>query len=219
MWPENIGNKHRKQVKMENFGEDRDPLNKDVKFDDKPVSVDFQRLIELTDSEKGQSHLQCLVKHWEYKRGSSIQVLEEELDLLCQQRKEIEQRIVQKRQQILERRRIHDESCDTVKGRLPHKLYAECDIISFWKERVMQLEEKLQACLQRESSLVEKPEGGTRNPLSRTQMDELSGLLKRADFFLHLILQSALIVIAHQDSDLRYRFIFNHYPTLADEVI
>ncbi|XP_022681391.1 probable histidine kinase 1 [Setaria italica] len=81
----------------------------------------------------------------------------------------------------------------------------------------MQLEEKLQACLQRESSLVEKPEGGTRNPLSRTQMDELSGLLKRADFFLHLILQSALIVIAHQDSDLRYRFIFNHYPTLADE--
>ncbi|KAK8455671.1 hypothetical protein SEVIR_4G202500v4 [Setaria viridis] len=152
MWPENIGNKHRKQVKMENFGEDRDPLNKDVKFDEKPVSVDFQRLIELTDSEKGQSHLQCLVKHWEYKRGSSIQVLEEELDLLCQQRKEIEQRIVQKRQQILERRRIHDESCDTMKGRLPvldggkitqsHdqelKTDAEHDSISYWKERAMQ---------------------------------------------------------------------------------
>ncbi|CAN6220556.1 unnamed protein product [Urochloa humidicola] len=42
-------------------------------------------------------------------------------------------------------------------------------------------------------------------------------MLKRADYFLHLILQSAPIVIAHQDADLRYRFIFNHYPTLADE--
>ncbi|KAI4963861.1 hypothetical protein ZWY2020_010353 [Hordeum vulgare] len=43
---------------------------------------------------------------------------------------------------------------------------------------------------------------------------EFSVMLKRADYFLHLILQSAPIVIAHQ---LRYRYIFNHFPTLADE--
>uniref|UniRef100_A0A8I6WUB3 Uncharacterized protein n=1 Tax=Hordeum vulgare subsp. vulgare TaxID=112509 RepID=A0A8I6WUB3_HORVV len=43
-------------------------------------------------------------------------------------------------------------------------------------------------------------------------------MLKRADYFLHLILQSAPIVIAHEDVELRYRYIFNHFPTLADEV-
>ncbi|CAL5049041.1 unnamed protein product [Urochloa decumbens] len=242
---------------MENLGKDQDPLE-DVKFDLKPVALDFQRLAEMADSERGHSHMQCLVKHWEYKRASDVQVLEEELDLLCQQRKEIEQKIVQKRQQILEEQRIHDQSCDTVKGKVPildegkitpscdhelemdaehgsvsywkeramqleetvyqeHKMDAECDIISFWKERVKQLEEKLQACFQRERSLVDKTEGSIRNQPSHTQFEGLSRLLKRADFFLHLVLQSAPIVIAHQDADLRYRFIFNHYPTLADE--
>ncbi|RLN11858.1 hypothetical protein C2845_PM09G20390 [Panicum miliaceum] len=242
---------------MENFGKDRDPL-KDVKFDQKPVSVDFQRLVEMADSEKSRSHMQCLVKHWEYKRTSAVWVLEEELDLLCQQKKEIEQKIVQKRQQILDEQRLHDKSCDTVKGQVPildegkitlsrdqelkkdaehgsvsywkekamqleetlyqeHKTDAECDVILCWKERVMQSGEKLQACLQKERALVEKTEGSIRNPPSHTLFEELSGLIERADFFLHLILQSAPIVIAHQDVDLRYRFIFNHYPTLADE--
>ncbi|CAN6200923.1 unnamed protein product [Urochloa humidicola] len=242
---------------MESSGKDQDPL-KDLKFDLKPVAVDFQRLIEMIDSEKGYSHMQCLVKNWEYKRASAVQVLEEELDLLCQQKKETEQKIEQKREQILEKQRIHDESCDTVKGPVPvldegrttlsldqelktdaeygsisywreramqleetlykeHKIDVECDIISFWKERVTQLEEILQACLQREGSLVENTEGSISNSPSHTQFEGLSGLLKRADFFLHLVLQSAPVVIAHQDADLRYRFIFNHYPTLADE--
>ncbi|KAL6874129.1 hypothetical protein ACP4OV_014211 [Aristida adscensionis] len=237
MWPENIGDKHQKQFQMVNCGKDLDAL-KDVEFDEKPVHVDFQRLMEMANSEKGVSQMQYFVKHWEYKRANAARLLEEELGLLSQQRKEIEQ----KKQQILEEQRIQDESYYAVKRQVPIldevykdewkrpskkrddlsrnqelKIDAEYDSISYWKEKAMQLEKTLEASLQRERSLVEKLEESIKNLQSHTPVEEFSGMLKRADYFLHLVLQSAPIVIAHQDADLRYRFIFNHFPTLADE--
>ncbi|KAF0902782.1 hypothetical protein E2562_019111 [Oryza meyeriana var. granulata] len=237
MWPENIGDKHQKQFKMENLGKDQDAL-KDVKFQEKPSSVDFHRLMELANSEKGISQMQYFVKHWEYKRANTARLLKEQIGLLCQQRKEIEQ----KKQQILEEQHFQDESYYAVKRQVPildevykdewkrpskknddlsHnqelKIDAEYDSISYWKERAMQLEKTLEASLQRERSLEEKLEENIKNLQSHTPVEEFSGMLKRADYFLHLVLQSAPIVIAHQDADLRYRFIFNHFPTLADE--
>ncbi|XP_062178951.1 probable histidine kinase 1 [Phragmites australis] len=237
MWPENIGDKHQKQFRMETFRKDLDAL-KDVKFDEKPVHVDFQRLMEMADSGKSVSQMQYFVKHWEYKRANAARLLEEELGLLCQQRKEIEQ----KKQQILEEQRIQDESYYAAKRQVPIldevyndewkrpskksddlsrnkelKIDAEYDSISYWKERAMQLEKTLEASLERERSLVSNLEESIKNLQSHTPVEEFSGMLKRADYFLHLVLQSAPIVIAHQDADLRYRFIFNHFPTLADE--
>ncbi|KAL5224086.1 hypothetical protein ABZP36_010725 [Zizania latifolia] len=53
MWPENIGDKHQKQFKMENLGKGQDAL-KDVRFQGKLSFVDFQRPMELATSEKGQ---------------------------------------------------------------------------------------------------------------------------------------------------------------------
>ncbi|KAL2490046.1 Histidine kinase 5 [Forsythia ovata] len=49
-------------------------------------------------------------------------------------------------------------------------------------------------------------------------VEELSQVLKRADNFLHLILQNAPVVIGHQDKELRYRFIYNHFPSLREDV-
>ncbi|CAD6336008.1 unnamed protein product [Miscanthus lutarioriparius] len=237
MWPENIGDKHQRQFRMENFRKDQDAF-KDVKFDEKPVHVDFQRLMEMANSEKGVSQMQYFMKHWEYKRANAARLLEEELGLLCQQRKEIEQN----KQQILEEQRFQDESYYAVKRHVPildevyedewkrpskknddlsrsreTKIDADYDSVSYWKERATKLEEKLEESIQRERSLVEKLEENIKNLQSHTPAEEFSGMLKRADYFLHLVLQSAPIVIAHQDADLRYRFIFNHYPTLADE--
>ncbi|KAI4337218.1 hypothetical protein L6164_015663 [Bauhinia variegata] len=50
-------------------------------------------------------------------------------------------------------------------------------------------------------------------------VEELSQILKRADNFLHFILQNAPVVIGHQDNELRYRFIYNHFPSLQEEDI
>jgi hypothetical protein len=42
--------------------------------------------------------MQYFMKHWEYKRANVVRLLEEDLGLLCQQKKEIEQN----KQHILE---------------------------------------------------------------------------------------------------------------------
>lgn len=68
---------------MESFDKDNQDPFKDIKFDVKPISLDFQRLAEMTESEKGQSHLQWLVEQWEHKRSTALQALEEDLDPLC----------------------------------------------------------------------------------------------------------------------------------------
>ena len=218
MWPENIGEKHQRQFKMEKFRKDQDAF-KDVKFDQKPVHVDFQRLIEMANSEKGVSHMQYFMKHWEYKRAKAAQLLEEELGLLSQQRKEIEQN----KQQILEEQRFQDESYYAVKRHVPildevyedewkrpskkndelsrnrePKIDVDYDSVAYWKERATQLEKTLEESIQRERSLVEKIEENIKNLQSDTPAEEFSGMLKRADYFLHLVLQSAPIVIAHQ---------------------
>ncbi|KAM3297593.1 hypothetical protein ACQJBY_039486 [Aegilops geniculata] len=236
MWP-NVGDAHQKQFKMEKLGKDDDALN-DVEFREQPARADLHRLKEIASSEKGASQMQYFVKHWEYKRASNALLLSEELGRLSQQRKEIEE----KKQQILEEQRFQDENYYAAKRQVPildevyknewkrpskksddHsrnqelKIDAEYNTISYWKERAMRLEEALEASLERERALEEKLEEDIKNLQSHTPVEEFSGMLKRADYFLHLVLQSAPIVIAHQDADLRYRFIFNHFPTLADE--
>jgi hypothetical protein len=231
VWPENIGDKHNKQFKMENLENDHDAL-KDVNFDQTPVHADIHRLMEMANSEKGTSHMQYFVKHWEYKRANTVRLLNEELGLLSQQRKEIEE----KKQQILEDQRCQDENYYAAIRQVPIldevykdewkrpskkgddlscnqelKIDAEYDSILYWKGRAMQLEKALEASLQRERALEEKLEQGItnlqshekleqgiKNLQSHTPVEEFSGMLKRADYFLHLVLDSAPIVIAHQ---------------------
>ncbi|KAL0372036.1 UNVERIFIED_CONTAM: Histidine kinase [Sesamum calycinum] len=55
-------------------------------------------------------------------------------------------------------------------------------------------------------------------------VEELSQVLTRADNFLHFVLQNAPVVIGHQFSIFcrikkKYRFIFNHFPSLGEQDI
>ncbi|GJY70212.1 histidine kinase 5-like protein [Tanacetum coccineum] len=78
--------------------------------------------------------------------------------------------------------------------------------VEYWKQRALHMEKLLEASLQREQVLVEN-------------LAELSQNSNIDDNFLHSILQNAPVVIGHQDKDLRYRYIYNHFPSLQDEDI
>ncbi|KAJ9167612.1 hypothetical protein P3X46_019229 [Hevea brasiliensis] len=239
MWPEDIDSE--KPYNIEKPRGDQDMLE-EVTIVEEPSIVDFHRLIELTSyTDRGSSQLAYLVKHWEYKQANAVRLLREELDILSQQRQEVEL----KKLEILENFRfeeegyggdkrpisILDEVIDIYQD-LPRRkkdvivqndrveIEAEYDTVAYWKQRAMHLETLLEASIQREQALIEKLQESVRN-LERqsSPVEELSQILKRADNFLHFILQNAPVVMGHQDKELRYRFIYNHFPRLQEEDI
>ncbi|XP_022874358.1 histidine kinase 5-like [Olea europaea var. sylvestris] len=241
MWPEDI-NEAGRQFNVERPGADQDML-KEVVINEETAVVDFMRLLELTNySEKGSSQVAYLVKNWEYKQENAVRLLREELDNLSKQQQEVEF----KKLEILEEHRfeqdgyvgdkrpisILDENLryfyhDTPRRRndviLQNEtldIHVEYDSTIYWKQRTMHLEKLLAASLERERVLQEKLNESIEN-LERqsSPVEELSQVLKRADNFLHFILQNAPVVIGHQDKELRYRFIYNHFPSLREEDI
>ncbi|XP_052170907.1 probable histidine kinase 1 isoform X2 [Diospyros lotus] len=241
MWPEDI-NEAGKQFNIERPGAEQDML-KEVTISEEPIIVDFKRLLELTNySEKGSAQLAYLVKNWEYKHANAVRLLREELDNLTKQQQEVEL----KQLEILEEHRFEEESyCgdkrqvsildemiydiwpdvprrrnDVVVQNRGLEIDAECDTMMYWKQQAAHLEKLLEASIQREQILMEKLQESIKN-LERqsSPVEELSQILKRADNFLHFILQTAPIVIGHQDKELRYRFIYNHFPSLNEEDI
>ncbi|XP_022881505.1 histidine kinase 5-like [Olea europaea var. sylvestris] len=241
MWPENI-NEAGRQFNVEKPGADQDMLA-EVTINEEPTIVDFKRLLDLTNySEQGSSQLAYLVKNWEYKQANAVRLLREELDNLCQQQQAVEL----KKLEILEEHRfeqdgyggdnhpisILDENLRYFYQDAPRRknlvifqdeiipIDAEYDSIIYWKQRAMHLEKLLEASLQRERVLRDKLLESIEN-LERqsSPVEELSQVLKRADNFLHFILQNAPVVIGHQDKELRYRFIYNHFPSLREEDI
>ncbi|XP_042515964.1 histidine kinase 5-like [Macadamia integrifolia] len=239
MWPEDLGSKVGKQFNMEKPGGD---LLEEVNLKEEPSIVDFKRLLELTNySEKGSTQLSLLVKHWEYKQANAVRLLNEELDNLSKQRQEVEL----KELEILEELRDGEEKFagdkrsisimdevydiwedlprmkkDVVVHNKSLEIDAKYDTCNYWKQRALQLEKLLEASIQREQTLMEKLQENIRS-LERqsSPVEELSQILKRADNFLHFILQTAPVVIGHQDKDMRYRFIYNHFPSLHEEDI
>ncbi|XAR71463.1 Histidine kinase [Bertholletia excelsa] len=240
MWPEDI-NEAGKQFNVERPGADQDMLQ-EVTINEEPTIVDFQRLLELTSySKNGSSQLAYLVKNWEYRQANAVRLLREELDNLSKQRQEVEL----KQLKILEEHRFEEESyCgdkrpisildgiydiwpdiptkrnDVVVQQKGLEIDAEDDTFLYWKQRAMHLEKLLEASMQREQMLMEKLQESIKN-LERqsSPVEELSQIFKRADNFLHFVLQNAPVVIGHQDKELRYRFIYNHFPSLHEEDI
>ncbi|XP_077216636.1 histidine kinase 5-like isoform X2 [Tasmannia lanceolata] len=241
MWPEDLGNNVGKQFNIERPGVDQDMLD-EVIIVEGPSIVDFKRLLELTSySEKGSSQLAYLVKNWEYKQANAVRLLNEELNILSKQRKEVEL----KKLEILEEHRfeaekyagdqrsisILDEVYD-IWGAVPQRkndlvqhntkleIDAKFDMTKYWKQRAMQLDKMLDASIQREQILQEKLLENIKNLEKQSSpVEELSQILKRADNYLHFVLQNAPVVIGHQDKELRYRFIYNHFPSLQEEDI
>lgn len=96
----------------------------------------------------------------------------------------------------------------------------DTDTVKYWKQRALNLEKLLELSVNREQILLEKLEESIEKLEKQSSpVEELSQILKRADNFLHFVLQNAPVVIGHQDKDLRYRFIYNHFPSLGEEVI
>ncbi|GMP83886.1 hypothetical protein CsSME_00037651 [Camellia sinensis var. sinensis] len=240
MWPEDI-NEAGKQFNVERPGADQDMLE-EVTIIEETTIVDFKRLSELTNySEKGSSQLAYLVKNWEYKQANAVRLLKEELDYLSKQKHEFEL----KQLEILEEHRFEEERyCgdkrpisildglydiwpavprtrnDVVVQNKGEEIDAEYNTVIYWKQRAMHLEKLLEASIQREQTLMDRLEESIKN-LERqsSPVEELSQILKRADNFLHFILQTAPVVIGHQDNELKYRFIYNHFPSLQEEDI
>ncbi|XP_039007492.1 histidine kinase 5-like [Hibiscus syriacus] len=241
MWPEDIEHEAGKQFKVEKPRGDQDMLE-EVTIVGEPTIVDFQHLIELTNyTDKGSSQLAYLVKHWEYKQTNAVRLLREEIDNLSRQRQESEL----KKLEILEEHRFEEEryggdkrSISILDGiydiwqdvpRRKNKIVvpskrveidAEYDTVIYWKQRAMHLEKMLEASMQREQLLKEKLQESIKNLEKQSSpVEELSQILKRADNFLHFVLQTAPVVFGHQDKELRYRFIYNHFPSLQEEDI
>ncbi|XP_038899360.1 histidine kinase 5 [Benincasa hispida] len=241
MWPEDVGPDVRKQFNVERPGADQDMLE-EVNIIEEPTIVDFKRLIELTNyTEKGSSQLQYLAKQWEYKQANAVRLLKEELDILSKQRKEVElKKLKILEEHLFEEERyagdkrpisILEEACDIWQD-IPRRktdfvvqskrveIDAEYDTVTYWKQRALDLEKLLEASLQREQMLAEKLKENIKNIEKQSSpVEELSQILKRADNFLHFVLQNAPVVFGHQDKELRYRFIYNHFPSLQEEDI
>lgn len=220
MWPEDIGADAGKQFNIDKPGQDQDMLE-EVTFIEEPTIVDFKRLLELTNyTDKGSSQLAFLVKHWEYKQANAVRLLREELDILSKQRQEVEL----KKLEILEEHRFEEESYggdkrpisildevydiwldiapkkhDVVVQSKRVEIEAEYDTVVYWKQRAMHLEKLLEASAEREQILVDKLQESIQS-LERqsSPVEELSQILKRADNFLHFVLQNAPVVIGHQ---------------------
>ncbi|XP_042001770.1 histidine kinase 5-like [Salvia splendens] len=241
MWPEDM-NEAGRQFNVERPGVDKDMLE-EVTIKREPDIVDFKRLIELANfTDKGNWQLANLVRNWEYKQENAVRLLREELDTLSKQQREVEL----KKLEILEEHRferdgyggnkrpisILDENLKYLYQDAPRRkrdsvfqdekisVDAEYDSVVYWKQQAMNLEKLLEASLRREQVLIGKlQESIEKLEKQSTPVEELSQVLNRADNFLHFVLQNAPVVIGHQDKELRYRFIFNHFPSLREEDI
>ncbi|KAJ6743809.1 TWO-COMPONENT HISTIDINE PROTEIN KINASE [Salix viminalis] len=238
MWPEDIDSS---KPYVEKPAGDQDMLE-EVTIVEGPTIVDFHHLVELTNyTDRGTSQLAHLVQHWEYKQANAVRLLREELDILSKQREEVEL----KKLEILEDFRFEEEryggdkrqisildeildiyqdiprrkSDIIVQSKRVH-IDAEFDTVAYWKQRSVHLERLLEASVHREELLAEKLQESIQNLEKQSSpIEELTQILKRADNFLHFVLQNAPVVIGHQDKDLRYRFIYNHFPRLQEEEI
>ncbi|KAL4565030.1 hypothetical protein LXL04_029112 [Taraxacum kok-saghyz] len=241
-WPEDI-DAAGKKFNVEKPGADQDILQ-DVNIIEETTIVDFKRLVDLTNySEKGSSQLSYLVKIWEREQENAVRLLREELENLGKQRHEVEL----KKSEIFEERQFEDESYGGDKR--PISIIGEVyeiapdvpkrkndvmhqdkkleidgeddtETIKYWKQRALNSEKLLELSVNREQILMEKLEESIeRLKKQSSPVEELSQILKRADNFLHFVLQNAPVVIGHQDEELRYRFLYNHFPSLGEEDI
>ncbi|KAL1221564.1 Histidine kinase 5 [Cardamine amara subsp. amara] len=207
-WPEDV---ETEVDELEKPAGDLDML-KEVEIKDKPIIADLKRLQELMNStQQGSSQLTNLVKQWEYMQNDAVRLLREELKNLNKQREETEAEA--KEPKIIESNEpenlpVFDETDE------------EFETVAYWKQKALSLEKVLEASTERERRLMEKLNESLKTMESQqAPVKELNQSLERAEGFLHFILQSAPILMGHQDKDLRNLFIYNKYPSLREQDI
>ncbi|KAG2335095.1 hypothetical protein Bca52824_006275 [Brassica carinata] len=241
MWPEGVvgtqADNNQFNVEKPAAG-DSDTL-KEVDIAEKRTMADLKRLPELMNTtDQGSSQLTNLVKQWEYMQDHAVKLLREELKILTKQREEAEA----KELKIIEEHNFETQEPENVPvlddtshlfRRFKHKkrdalvgskrvdeIDEEFDTVAYWKQKALSLEKMLEASTERERRLIEKLNESLKTMESHSApVEELTQNLKRAEGFLHFILQNAPIVMGHQDKDLRYLFIYNKFPTLREQDI
>ncbi|KAF8085821.1 hypothetical protein N665_0646s0022, partial [Sinapis alba] len=238
MWPEDVGGTEPdNQFNVEKPAGDSDTL-KEVDIAEKRTMADLKRLPELMNTtDQGSSQLTNLVKQWEYMQDHAVRLLREELKILTKQREEAEAKelkIIEEHNFETEEpenlpvldessdlfRRFKEKKSDALVGRKRIEIDEEFDTVAYWKQKALSLEKMLESSTERERRLIEKLEESLKTMESHSApVEELTQNLKRAEGFLHFILQNAPIVMGHQDKDLRYLFIYNKFPTLREHDI
>ncbi|KAH9304300.1 hypothetical protein KI387_008704, partial [Taxus chinensis] len=220
MWPENLGKEPDKQFNVDQPAADQDMLD-DVSIVEEPSIVDFKRLMDLTNfSETGSAQLAYLVKQWEHKQANAFRLLNEQIDILNKQKQEAQL----KELEILEEHMFEADNCAVDKRSISilqdeyafgdatsnfnkdvfirknkWQIDVEHDSIEYWKERAKRLEKLLDESIQRESKLHDTLQENVKILAKQASpVEELSQILRRADNFLHFILQNAPVVIGHQ---------------------
>jgi hypothetical protein len=215
MWPEDVGTEADKQFNVEKPAGDLDTL-KEVTIETRTIA-DMTRLPNLLNStHQGSSQLTNLVKQWEYMQDNAVRLLKEELKNLDRQREEAEA----KELKIIEEykfesnepenvpvldetsdlfRRFRQKKRDALVDSKKIEIYEEFDTVAYWKQKALSLEKMLEASTERERRLMEKLSESLKTMESQSApVQELTQNLKRAEGFLHFILQNAPIVMGHQ---------------------
>ncbi|XP_010422817.1 PREDICTED: histidine kinase 5-like [Camelina sativa] len=237
MWPEDVGTEADKQFNVEKPAGDLDTL-KEVTIEETPTIADLTRLPDLLNStHQGTSQLTNLVKQWEYMQDNAVRLLREELKNLNRQREEAEAKELKiiedykfesnepENLPVLDEtsdlfRKFRQKKRDALVDSKKIEIDEEFDTVAYWKQKALSLEKMLKASTERERRLVEKLHESLKTMESHAApVQELTQNLKRAEGFLHFILQNAPIVMGHQDKDLRYLFIYNKYPSLREQDI
>ncbi|CAH8281781.1 unnamed protein product [Eruca vesicaria subsp. sativa] len=237
MWPEDVGTQADNQFNVEKPAGDSDTL-KEVDIAEKRTMADLKRLPELLNTtDQGSSQLTNLVRQWEYMQDHAVRLLREELKILTKQREEAEAKelkIIEEHNFETEEpenvpvldetshlfRRFRQKKRDELVDSKRVVIDEEFDTVAYWKQKALSLEKMLEASTERERRLIEKLNESLKTMESHSApVEELTQNLKRAEGFLHFILQNAPIVMGHQDKDLRYLFIYNKFPSLREQDI
>ncbi|KAH0895636.1 hypothetical protein HID58_045204, partial [Brassica napus] len=186
---------------------------KEVEFAEKRTMADLKRLPDLLNTtDQGSSQLTNL-----YMQDHAVRLLREELKILTKQREEAEAKelkIIEEHNFETEEpenvpvldessdlfRRFKEKKRDKLVGRKRIEIDEEFDTVAYWKQKALSLEKMLEASTERERRLIEKLNESLKTMESHSApVEELTQNLKRAEGFLHFILQNAPIVMGHQD--------------------
>ncbi|KAJ3679211.1 hypothetical protein LUZ60_017222 [Juncus effusus] len=228
MWPQDIEDKSSKEFNNDKQSLTEQILLKELNFKEEnslkedQYKMDFARLSELTHcSVKGSHQLTSLVNQYKSRKENAVRLLHEEINSLSKQRLEIEQKELEilREHEFVENNQISDSKLESDLV-LNEEITGEDGDAGYWRGKSMKLERMLRESLKRESLLEQKLKESLKGlEEEEVPVEELSSILKRADNFLHFILQNAPVVIAHQDTELRYRFLYNHFPAHGEEDI
>jgi signal transduction histidine kinase len=206
--------------------------------------ADSDHLHELIEqSESGELQNSSLAQLYENRQAHAVSLLNEQLQTLNMQRLEAQRLQVQiLDDQLYESSYNPEDGWNVSEESLPRSdLFigddgpgswnslptSECSTselegdhsVEYWRDRARGFSKLLAESIRREEILEKRLQEFTSAASPMQHLEELGLQPNRFDDFLRFCLKKAPIIIAHQDAELRYRFIYNAFPTLTEEEV